>query len=54
MLSVVAEVSGGVEGTVHTLLAGFGLIVQLLQVYLTVVWARGRKVEVVLSVGFVK
>lgn len=52
MLPIVTEVSGPVKGTVYTvlLLARFGLIVQLLQVSLTVVWARARKVGVVLPV----
>lgn len=52
MLSIVTEASGAVKGTVYTLLlvVGFGLAVHLLQVSLPVVWARGRRVEVVLCV----
>lgn len=52
MLSIVREASGAVKRTVYTLLlvVGFGLAVHLVQVSLTVFWARGRRVEVVLCV----
>lgn len=52
VLSIVREASGAVKGTVYTLLlvVGFGLAVHLVQVSLTVFWARGRRVEVVLCV----